>query len=604
MHVWYLDDAARFKAERAEIERLKASAEWLTEATWRLEENLCVDAAIRVGTAVYQARMTYPNHYPKIPPVMRPVNAERRWTFHQYGGINGALCLEWGSDNWHPGLTGANMLESVFRLLCGETLATMGVRKELVVPSRHQLNVGQELDAQKIGYYIGDDLMSFLNSASFRELGVFRFSTHPRQGNFIVFLHEIRLGREGATRAETTIPAFIKNQFGADNLAKGVFVKLDLPAEAVVARTVNELVELIKLGGVDTDVFSLQTSLDRDWLGFENAPTTILIVDRDNQPHLFVKSDDDSISEIVYLRSGARASVNRLPANLAGLAGKKVCIVGAGSAGSKLAMSLARMNIGELLLIDFDVFLPENIERHTLDWSAVGAHKVAALKDAVLRLGSNTEVTISTLDLTGQESNAAIAALVNLIGICDLVVDATAEPRVFELLAGFCYDDEKPFVWLEVFAGGKGGLVARSRPGRDADPYSMRTAYNFFCQGYQAPLLTVERDYAASENGQEPISASDADVAVIAHHAAKLVADSLLAGENSDYQSSMYLIGLSRWWIFQDAMQIFPINADAFRQNEAATNKSIAEFPEEFAFIKDLTKKREDAIANSGNAQS
>ena len=59
----------------------------------------------------------------------------------------------------------------------------------------------------------------------------------------------------------------------------------------------------------------------------------------------------------------------RLPAEYAGLAPVRVGIVGLGSLGSKIAVSLARSGLRRFLLVDDDVLLPENICRHELSWA-------------------------------------------------------------------------------------------------------------------------------------------------------------------------------------------------------------------------------------------
>ncbi len=51
-----------------------------------------------------------------------------------------------------------------------------------------------------------------------------------------------------------------------------------------------------------------------------------------------------------------------------------------------------------------------------------------------------------------------------------MVIDATAEPGVFNYLCAAVAISKKPMVWAEVFGGGFGGLIARYRPGGEPDP--------------------------------------------------------------------------------------------------------------------------------------
>jgi hypothetical protein len=114
MYLWFLTDPGRLARERAAITALEASAGWLMGSIWSWNEGLCVDAVIRAHDYDYDVRLTYPYFFLSVPPIVRPLKAQERWSSHQYGGVNGALCLEWGPDNWHPEVTGAQMLESAY----------------------------------------------------------------------------------------------------------------------------------------------------------------------------------------------------------------------------------------------------------------------------------------------------------------------------------------------------------------------------------------------------------------------------------------------------------------------------------------------------------
>ena len=75
------------------------------------------------------------------------------------------------------------------------------------------------------------------------------------------------------------------------------------------------------------------------------------------------------------------SSSPRLDKNHSDLATRKVAIVGCGSMGSKIATTLARSGVGEFILVDDDILLPENLVRNDLDWREVALHKVDGLAD-------------------------------------------------------------------------------------------------------------------------------------------------------------------------------------------------------------------------------
>ena len=79
-------------------------------------------------------------------------------------------------------------------------------------------------------------------------------------------------------------------------------------------------------------------------------------------------------------------------------------------------------------------------------------------------------------------------------------------------------------VWLEIFGGGVGGLVAWSRPGVDPSPQDMRIAYLQYCsENPDLTLSAASEDYTIEASDGEVLTASDADVAIIANHAARFL---------------------------------------------------------------------------------
>ncbi|MEI2768746.1 MAG: ThiF family adenylyltransferase, partial [Nitrosomonas sp.] len=62
---------------------------------------------------------------------------------------------------------------------------------------------------------------------------------------------------------------------------------------------------------------------------------------------------------------------SRLPEEYDQLSKVRVGIVGLGSIGSKIAVSLARSGMRRFLLVDDDYLVPGNLVRHELSWAFV-----------------------------------------------------------------------------------------------------------------------------------------------------------------------------------------------------------------------------------------
>jgi ubiquitin-protein ligase len=115
--MWFLDNPSRVTKERFEIDKLFSEVNWLKKADWVIvDSQLCVNADIVINNKTYSVQMTYPSLFPLVPPSVKPLDIDRRWSYHQYGA-GGDLCLEWGPDNWQETVTGADLLRSTYKLL-------------------------------------------------------------------------------------------------------------------------------------------------------------------------------------------------------------------------------------------------------------------------------------------------------------------------------------------------------------------------------------------------------------------------------------------------------------------------------------------------------
>jgi molybdopterin/thiamine biosynthesis adenylyltransferase len=609
MDLWFLNDQKLLKREREAISAIQQSAEWLLGVEWSLCGNkLCATVIIRAHNHDYDLRLVYPTLFPQVPPVVFPLNASSRLSEHQYGGAAGPLCLEWGPDNWQPEVTAAQVLTSAYKLFdienpLGEQTTTPNEAAiSRVAPSRHALNPGQELRHQYARFYIADQTLKHLTGLSDNACGTVRFSTHSRNKSFLAFVHEIQNGE--SVWNDPTTPTFLRGKDDKD-MRTGAFFKTNSDSKTIqTASTTSDVVNILRASGYESRISLNGSVIEFD--GGEIIPFGILILDHYGNPHFLYQLDDGNTATAAQIQSNSSQEVKRTPANLDGLSGKKVGIVGLGSAGSKISVSLARMGVRRFYLVDYDVFLPENAERNALDWSNLGDHKVDGTQEALQRIGVDFDIEVSRTDITGQESSAMVAVVLDHLGSCDLVIDATADPKVFNLLSAMASVYKKPLVWLEIYGGGFGGMIARSRPELDPPPQMMRTAYLGFCSHNPAPenmRSGATNDYGTENENGVIYQASDSDVAIIAHHAARLATDTALTTDNSTYPYSMYLIGLDKAWVFEAPFATIPIATAHLLQSKLEVTEEIhaALDNENTEFIGSLIKKLDAANSSAGN---
>ncbi|WP_051651222.1 ThiF family adenylyltransferase [Brevundimonas bacteroides] len=551
MTLWFLQDPGRLAAERDALLALAGRASWLTVESPRFDDSarLCVAIEIQGEGRLYRAELRYPASFPYSPPSVVPAD-EERWSGHQYGP-GGELCLEHGPDNWTPELTGAHMVESAQRLLQVE--APVAGVPQPAAQSRHATTLGQDLRARAVRFVITQAFAGHMAEADDgATLAVDAYwPTRDRQHT----LTPVRtLDAQGGTWSDPTVP---KALWAEATLHKATAFRL--PRGARLPRTSSASVCREDLAA----------------LGFQPEPNDkafpLLLLWSDDGARLIWLTDDDTV--MAFANVPATGGV-RLPSRYAALKARSVGLVGCGSAGGKIAVSLARAGVGRFVLVDDDVLLPENLVRNDLDWSHVGEHKVRGVARRIA-LAGDAEIEMEMKRLAGQEASGVADSVLQKLQGCDLVIDATADPAVFNLLAGICIAARKPLFWLEIYAGGIGGLIARSRPGEDPAPHLARNRIQAWCDALGVPPPVAARPY---ETGGEadPLIADDADVGVIAAHAARLVLDHLIGASPSAFPSSAYMIGLGAEWIFDQPFDTRAIDLGGPAPPSAPTSDSLA----------------------------
>ena len=94
-----------------------------------------------------------------------------------------------------------------------------------------------------------------------------------------------------------------------------------------------------------------------------------------------------------------------------------VGIAGAGGLGSLVAISLARVGVGQLNIADFDVVEPSNLNRQQYFIDQIGTPKVLALRDNLKRINPGTKINCFNQKVTPEN-------IAELFGKVDILVEA------------------------------------------------------------------------------------------------------------------------------------------------------------------------------------
>lgn len=573
--MWYVRQWRRFQREREAVCALDAEVDWLGIEGWRIDScaRLCLDAELTVLSRKFPVTLTYGLNFPDSPPSVTP-RVPERWSGHQYGR-GGELCLEYGPDNWREDITGADMLRSVERLLRLEGQGTGGSSD--IVPSRHSTTRGQDLRNNLVRLLVTRSLNEVLPAIPRGATCRVTFWSLFRDESYVIIPVELML-RGVNTWLDPSVPPAIKPYAYTSN---GLAFSLPEGAGLPSISTGSELkASLVNLG------FAAPNDFVPDRI-------ELILVHGGIPPELFwIGSDDKAYRASAILPSGGQ----RLDADHATLCTKSIGIVGCGSVGSKVAAMLARSGVRRFVLVDDDVFTPENLVRNELDWASIGEHKVDALARRIGLIAADSICKVRRQRIGGQEANAVADGSLTLLKECDLILDATADPRVFNVLSGVSKRAQRSYVWVQVFAGGFGGAVARSRPSEDPDPQTMRARIDAWCadKGVEAPRVTG--GYESLQN-DIPLIADDADVSVMAAHAARICIDCLLGRTPSWFPVSAYMVGLAPGWLFREPFHTYPIDVGApLDPPEADTPPDEAHLK---AIVELITNRRDESPSSS-----
>ena len=534
--------------ERQEMEKLCAEVDWIEGIHWRVNPEsslLEVDLDLAVHGNPRAVTLTYPEAFPNTPAYIRPRDKAQHWSVHQYGA-GGSLCLEWRADNWQRSVTGADLVRSLYKLLSTESHPDQPAR----VPSAHHLTSGQEMRSNNNRLIASPGLFTALSLLPSETVVPIRSNTVVHDSTFVCFVSEIA-DTAGDVFPIGDLPKALSAKFPLFTWAReGFALKSGRFSDTASVNTVDELASIIAEAGLSVPVTAPGGT------GLARLPDAIFLLAGDDAVNLqafYVINGE--LTRYVVIR--AEDPGLRLPPAYTELKEMRIAIIGLGSIGSKIAMSLARSGCRKFLVVDDDLLLPQNTCRHELSWMAVGVHKAAAIKEALSYVAAGIEVDGQIHRLAGQESSMIAARVLKRLASCDLIIDATANPDVFLLLAAVAQTHHLPLCWGEVYAGGIGGMIARARPGADPNPLAVRDGVTRYLQDQPPAPYRNATGYDVSD--EDPIVADDADVSHIASAIARLALDTLVKRQPSAFGCQAYLIGLRNEWVFSSAFDTRPI---------------------------------------------
>ena len=199
---------------------------------------------------------------------------------------------------------------------------------------------------------------------------------------------------------------------------------------------------------------------------------------------------------VVLIRRGETPSAAELEALMAarhtpGVHGKArratVGIAGLGGLGSAVAVALARTGVGTLVLADFDVVEPSNLNRQQYFVDQLGRPKTEALAESLRRINPYVRLATHAVRLTPENVPAIFRDV-------DVLVEAfdRADQKAMLLDAFTAAFPDRPLVMASGLAGhGPGGTIAVRRLGRSVHLVGDGTSAAEPGRGLMAPRVGI-----------------------------------------------------------------------------------------------------------------
>ncbi|MEK6252337.1 MAG: ThiF family adenylyltransferase [Actinomycetota bacterium] len=553
--------------ERFEYEREQFVARGLN---FELDEQTLDDLGLVVlrGSLAHQGtEIRLEVHYPDFFPYLRPEVVAPDLELHRHQNpFDRNLCLlDRSTRAWNPSDTGAWLVaERVPHLL------------ELLEGDESELQAAEVPQGEPASVYFG----GIPGAVIFLPAEVLTLAKDARAGSGRIgctalepprirlrgaVVELVEKGRNRKTRTLAKVGSKLSDRFGAQSLSFR-WARLDSAPE----------------GRAPEDVFK---AIDSARPGFGSPPwqaaadgqiaiSAAVFPEEVEQGQLAdgwifaVKARTPGGGKFEYIIRGERLTDSDLATRLpfrARLADHQVALVGLGALGGEIGIELTKAGIDELRGLDFDHVEAGTIVRWFTGLSAVGHLKTQVMES---RIGFDypfTEFKPFTHQLGGSavtstaRTETELDVMDRFLTGVDLVIDATAEIGVQQLVAALADERSLPQVFVSATEGAQGGLVARIRPGSSSGCW---LCLQWHLETGSIPLPAHEQGPTEQPRGCASLTFTGAgfDLLPIAAQGTRVAAATLTEPEE-DSSSQVFVCSLPDEPAHPPSWQSFPLEA-------------------------------------------
>lgn len=431
----------RLLYELALLQDYKEKHEYLLDYEIEDDDVLKISFSLSVKEHKYDFKAIFNRYFPYQP--IEILALTKFYTSHQYK--NGAMCLQWGQDNWNSKITFIDLLDNLYDLLEKEN--PLGDEHSETL-SGDSFTFGQQIRRNNSPHVILP-----IDPNSFKEKeGIIYFST-CNAGNdiFVCKINDIEY-------CVNSNPHSAKYLISPESYNE--------EKDDIVRNT-------LQLGKKDIGIVFFKNC------AAVYATKTVLV------GSYLVKSYE----------VGKRISISD------DILHKKITIIGLGSIGSIVADNLARAGFDNFYLVDDDVFMPYNIVRHELASDDFGSFKTTAIKNFIQsKINKKAKIDVSLLAMVGQESSTSTNNFLTNCEDSSIIIDCTACESILYILNEMTKEKKIPVLSGTVISGGFGNIIL-AKKSNGIDIISILTSYYNY-QDKQDFFAKKGHDYESSSNEQ------------------------------------------------------------------------------------------------------
>lgn len=453
--------------ERVEWEKRRLEERGFPYAWHDPDDNgiVSVDLTATVDATEYQLHAQFPGTYPYLRPVVARGDHDERFAFHQ-DPFRGILCLAArDAEFWDPTISLADFVAEQLPLVVAANAP--GDARDALVEERVAEPIREAYE-----YSTGDTVL--VDSAwtmpsevdhGWVTLGVLR-------GGSAVTAVVVAV-TDDAGRPVAAADGRICSLFDSGALVKGRWVRLAGPvlepdAAGIFGAVVDDHAQFIKkprwqpVGQRQLDFVAVVYN-DEIAYGTYGDDWVVLIRERSRT----TANHGGQVKLGRTYRAGPTDLAVRVP-ELRVLRDKKVALFGLGALGAPMALSYARAGVGVLAALDGDVVDPGTVARWPLGLAVSGAPKAQVLHDIIRTNFPLTTVVARAWrlgDVVDADGTTDIEVLNAMMDGAHIVVDATANLNVNQLLSDAAWEAGIPYIGVTATSGAWGGLVVSLRPG-------------------------------------------------------------------------------------------------------------------------------------------